>query len=63
MQAKDLMTTNVECISPEMTIRDAAQKMKALDVGFLPACENDRLIRALTDRDIASLNDGGEIIQ
>ena len=52
MQAKDLMTKNVECISPEMPIRDAAQKMKALDVGFLPVCENDRLIGALTDRDI-----------
>jgi CBS domain-containing protein len=27
--------------------------MKMLDVGFLPICENDRLIGTVTDRDIA----------
>jgi len=52
MQAKDIMTPNVECISPETPIRDAAQKMKAFDVSFLPVTENDRLVGALTDRDI-----------
>jgi CBS domain-containing protein len=52
MQAKELMTQKVECISPETQIRDAAEKMKALDVGFLPVCESDRLVGAVTDRDI-----------
>jgi len=52
MQAKELMTRTVECVSPETQMRDAAQKMKLLDVGFLPVCENDRLIGAVTDRDI-----------
>jgi CBS domain-containing protein len=53
MQAKDFMTTGVECISPGMSVRDAALRMKSLDVGFLPVCENDRLVGTLTDRDLA----------
>jgi CBS domain-containing protein len=52
MQAKDLMTRSVECISPRTGIHDAAERMKLLDVGFLPVCENDRLIGTITDRDI-----------
>ena len=53
MQAKDFMTTGVECVSPGMSMRDAALRMKSLDVGFLPVCENDRLVGTLTDRDLA----------
>src|SRR5262245_61464904 len=52
MQAKKIMTTDVECISPDTTIPDAAEKMKYLDVGFLPVCKNDRLVGTITDRDI-----------
>jgi CBS domain-containing protein len=53
MKVREIMTTGVECISPETTLQDAAKKMKSLDVGFLPICRNDRLVGALTDRDIA----------
>jgi CBS domain-containing protein len=53
MKAKDIMTTAVKCISPDMRIQDAAKEMKTLDVGFLPVCESERLIGTLTDRDIA----------
>src|SRR5690242_13213562 len=52
MQVREIMTTNVECIQPDITIQDAAKKMKTMDVGFLPICENDRLIGTVTDRDI-----------
>jgi len=52
MQAKDVMTRGVECISPDATLQDAARKMRDLDVGPLPVCENDRLVGILTDRDI-----------
>lgn len=52
MQAKELMTTGVECIPPDTLVRDAALKMKSLDVGFLPVCASDVLIGTLTDRDI-----------
>src|ERR1043165_4139676 len=54
MQVKDVMTSGVECISPETTLREAAQKMKELDVGPLPICgDDDRLAGIITDRDIA----------
>jgi CBS domain-containing protein len=52
MKVQDVMTRNVACIGPGATLREAADKMKALDVGPLPVCENDRLVGMLTDRDI-----------
>jgi CBS domain-containing protein len=52
MQVRDVMTKNVEVIRPEDTLRDAAQKMKALDVGAMPVCDGERLVGMLTDRDI-----------
>jgi CBS domain-containing protein len=52
MQVKEMMTRGVECVAPDTTLQEAAQKMKALDVGPLPICEADRLAGMLTDRDI-----------
>jgi CBS domain-containing protein len=52
MQVKDIMTRSVECIHPDNTLQEAAQKMKALDIGPLPVCVKDRLAGMLTDRDI-----------
>jgi CBS domain-containing protein len=52
MKVQEIMTTNVECIAPDTTIQEAAERMKSLDVGFLPICEKDRLIGTVTDRDI-----------
>ena len=52
MQLKEIMTPGVEVISPEATIREAAEKMRHLDIGPLPVCDGDRLIGMLTDRDI-----------
>jgi CBS domain-containing protein len=54
MLLKDVMTRNVEEIPPQMTLQDAAAKMKSLDVGALPICENNKLIGMITDRDIAT---------
>jgi CBS domain-containing protein len=53
MLLRDVMTRNVECIPPQMKLNEAAQKMKSLDVGALPVCENGRVLGMLTDRDIA----------
>jgi CBS domain-containing protein len=53
MQVRQVMTRGAECISPDATIQEAAQKMRDLDVGPLPVCDNDRLAGMLTDRDIA----------
>ena len=52
MQLKEVMTPGVEVISPEASIREAAEKMRHLDIGPLPVCDGDRLIGMLTDRDI-----------
>ena len=49
----DVMTRNVQVISPEATIREAAQQMRGGDFGMLPVGEDDRMIGAISDRDIA----------
>lgn len=60
MQVSDVMTRNAECTRPDATLQEAAERMKALDVGSLPVCDNDRLVGVLTDRDITvrSVSDG-----
>ena len=50
---KDLMSRDVKVISPDMTIRDAAKKMRDGDFGMLPVGEDDRMIGTISDRDIA----------
>jgi CBS domain-containing protein len=52
MKISEIMTTNVECVSPETSISELAEKMKALDVGFLAVCQDDRIAGTVTDRDI-----------
>ncbi len=52
MKAKDIMTVDVEVISPQATLTEAAQKMKDLNIGDLPVCDGDRLLGMITDRDI-----------
>jgi CBS domain-containing protein len=52
MKVHEIMIRHVECIDPETPIAKAASKMRDRDIGFLPICENDRLVGAVTDRDI-----------
>ena len=52
MQVKEVMTKGAECVRPDDTLQQAASKMRDLDVGPLPVCDNDRLAGMLTDRDI-----------
>jgi len=52
MKVQQIMTRDVECIQPDRTLQDAASRMKALDVGALPVCGNNRLEGMITDRDI-----------
>ena len=52
MQVRDVMTRGAECVRPTNSLHEAAQKMKTLDVGPLPVCENDHLVGMITDRDI-----------
>jgi len=53
MQVKEVMTKGVECVLPDQSIAQAAQRMRKLNVGALPVCgNNDRLVGMITDRDI-----------
>jgi CBS domain-containing protein len=52
MKIKNIITPSPRCVSPNASLVEAAAQMKALDTGWLPVCENDRLIGTLTDRDI-----------
>ena len=48
------MTTDMEVIRPETCVSQAAEKMRALDVGALPVCEGQRLVGMVTDRNITT---------
>lgn len=48
----DIMTRDVQTVSPQETIRRAAELMDELNVGSLPVCEGNRVIGMITDRDI-----------
>lgn len=52
MKVSELMTREVETVSPGTAIQDAAQLMARIDAGVLPVVENDRLVGIATDRDI-----------
>ena len=52
MQVQEIMHPDVYIVDPNMTIRDAARRMRANDIGALPVGENERLIGIVTDRDI-----------
>lgn len=52
MELRDIMTRNVEVVTAGATLKEAASKMKDLDVGLMPVCDGDRLKGMLTDRDI-----------
>jgi CBS domain-containing protein len=52
MKLKDIMTKEVEVVHPNQTLKDAAQKMRIRDIGFLPVSDGDRVLGVVTDRDI-----------
>lgn len=53
MQLREIMTPNVESISPSSNIHCVARKMRELDVGAIPLVENGKPVGIVTDRDIA----------
>ena len=52
MQLKEVMTRGVEVVRPNTGLKQAAEKMKDLDIGALPVSDGKSLIGMLTDRDI-----------
>jgi CBS domain-containing protein len=53
MKIREIVTMDPEVISPEAMICEAARKMKQCDIGMLPVCDGERLVGAITDRDLA----------
>jgi CBS domain-containing protein len=49
---REVMSRNVECTSPDTTIRQAASLMKQRDIGSLPVCLGRTLVGLVTDRDL-----------
>ncbi|HKY12110.1 MAG TPA: CBS domain-containing protein [Gaiellaceae bacterium] len=50
---REVMTSNPRTIEADKPVADAAKLMRDEDVGLAPIVEGDRLVGALTDRDIA----------
>ncbi|HAP66977.1 MAG TPA: CBS domain-containing protein [Nitrospinae bacterium] len=52
MTLKEVMKKDIVTITPNMSVREAAKKMKDEKIGCLLVTENDSLRGILTDRDI-----------
>ena len=52
MQICEVMTREVETVTPDASLQQAAMAMEAMGVGSLPVCAGRRLVGTLTDRDI-----------
>jgi len=48
----DVMTRDVQSISPEQSVRKAAQMMDEFNIGSIPVCDGSKLVGMITDRDI-----------
>ncbi len=52
MKIHEIMTPDVQCVSPQTNLVDTAGLMQELNVGSLPVCEQDEVRGIVTDRDI-----------
>jgi CBS domain-containing protein len=52
MQISELMTQEVEIIDSKATLQEAAQRMRASNIGALPVSEGNDLVGILTERDL-----------
>ena len=53
MKIAECMTPEVEIVTPDQPIQEAAQFMLRADAGAMPVGEGDKLVGMVTDRDIA----------
>lgn len=56
MKAREIMSRNPTCVTPDTPLIDAARLMKDENIGVVPVVESSnsrRLVGVLTDRDIA----------
>ena len=52
MMVSDIISRDVEVVSPETTVTHIAMAMKDRNCGSIPVVEHDRLVGMVTDRDI-----------
>lgn len=53
MIIKDIMSKDVEIVSPDTPLHEVAKKMQQRDCGCVVVVKDDRLVGMITDRDIA----------
>ena len=53
MKISEVMTRDVQTVTPDQTAQEAASFMLGANAGSIPVTEGDRLIGMITDRDIA----------
>jgi len=53
MKVSEVMTRDVQTVSPDQPVQEAASFMLSADAGSIPVTQGDRLIGMITDRDIA----------
>jgi len=56
MKVRDVMTKSVVTVSPDDTIKNAAEIMQRHNIGSVPVVDNTGLVGILTDRDIVVRN-------
>ncbi|OWU72729.1 CBS domain-containing protein [Phaeobacter sp. 22II1-1F12B] len=52
MQVNEVMTPHTVTLTPDQSLKDAAEIMRRIEIGFVPVGEDDRLVGTITDRDI-----------
>ena len=52
MQLREIMTQEVEIVGADATLQEAAQQMRASNIGAVPVCEGNRVVGILTERDL-----------
>ena len=58
MLVKDLMSSSVNCVSPDDSIERIIFTMKSEDVGILPVCDKqNHVLGVITDRDVVLRQD------
>jgi CBS domain-containing protein len=53
MKVADCMSSDVQVVTPDQPIQEAARMMLQADAGVMPVGDGERLIGMVTDRDIA----------
>ena len=53
MKISEVMTSDVQTVTPDQSAREAAGFMLRAEAGSIPVIEGDRVIGMITDRDIA----------